>query len=133
MKLQRVNFFYKKKAKITKRSHPYKGYASKNNAETLNSFNSELQRKDTELAITNKQTDWLSEFRGFKFVTTFLLEFKKRESDDETKYSTFSSNSKAENLIKESDIDNVFEWIYSVIIKISKERFELDYFISHRS
>lgn len=99
----------------------------------MNSFNSELQRKDTELAITNKQTDWLSEFRGFKFVTTFLLEFKKRESDDEKKYSTFSSNSKAENLIKESDIDNVFEWIYSVIIKISKERFELDYFISHRS
>ena len=91
----------------------------------MNSFNSELQRKDTELAITNKQTDWLSDW--------FLLEFKKRESDDETKYSTFSSNSKAENLIKESDIDNVFEWIYSVIIKISKERFELDYFISHRS
>ena len=109
MKLQRVNFFLQKNAKIRKRSHLYKGYASKHNAETLNSFNSELQRKDTELAITNKKADLLSEWRGFKFVTTFFLESKKGESGNETKYSTFSSNSKAENLIKESDIDNVFE------------------------
>ena len=40
-------------------------------------FNSELQRNDTESAIKNKLIDLLTELRGFKFVTTLLLEFKK--------------------------------------------------------
>ena len=36
-----------------KRSHAYKGYAS-NNVDILNSFNPELQLKDTESASRNK-------------------------------------------------------------------------------
>ena len=52
--------------------------------------------------------------RGFKFVTTLVLEFKKIESDDKAKYSTFYMNPKAE--INESDIDDLFESIYIMII-----------------
>ena len=49
-------------------------------------------------------------------MTTLTLEFqKKTEGDDETKYDTFSSNSKAETIINESDIDEVFETIYILI------------------
>ena len=40
----------------------------------------------------------------------------KSESDDETKYSTFYSASKTETIINESDIDDVFESIYSTIM-----------------
>ena len=35
--------------------------------------------------------------------------FKKLESEDKTKYDTFYSNSKAEIIISESDIDDVFQ------------------------
>ena len=44
-----------------------------------------------------------------------VSEFKKIESDDKIKY-TFYSHSKAETIINESDIDNVFESIYAAII-----------------
>ena len=53
---------------IIKQSHAYKGYASTNNVEILNSFNPELQFKDIESTIKNKLRDLLSELRGFKFV-----------------------------------------------------------------
>ena len=53
---------------------------------------------------------------GFKFVTTLILVFKKIESEDKTKYDTFYSSSKAEIIFNESDIDDVFELIYSTII-----------------
>ena len=36
----------------------------------------------------NKLTDLLSELRGFKFVTTLLLVFKNKESEDKAKYDT---------------------------------------------
>ena len=49
----------------------------------------------------------------FKFVTILVLEFKKVESDDETKYSTFYSSSKAKRTINKSDINDLFESIYS--------------------
>ena len=42
--------------------------------------------------------------------------FKKIESKDKTKYDTFCSNSKAEIVIDESDIDHTFESIYVTII-----------------
>ena len=64
-----------KNAKITKRFHAYKGYASTYSVERLTSFNSELQLKYTESAIKNKLIDLLSVFRGFQFVTTLVLEF----------------------------------------------------------
>ena len=45
------NFLNKNNVKITKRSHAFKGYASSYNVKILNSFNPELQLKDTESAI----------------------------------------------------------------------------------
>ena len=62
---QTVKIFWTKNVKITKRSHSYKGYASFYNFNILNSFNPEIQLKDTESAIRNKLTDLLSELRGF--------------------------------------------------------------------
>ena len=74
----------------------------------LNLFNPELHLKDT--------IDLLTGLRGFKFVTPLVLEFTKIESDSSTKYSTFYLNSKAETIINESNIDEVFESIHSLII-----------------
>ena len=81
----------------------------------MNPFNPELQLKDTESVIKDKVIDLLSESRGLKFVTTLVLEFKKIESDNETKYSIFYSNSKAETIIKKSDVDDVLESVYITI------------------
>ena len=41
--------------------------------------------------------------------------FKKIESEDKIKYDTFYSSSKAEIIINESDIDDVFQSIYTTI------------------
>ena len=41
---------------------------------------------------------------------------KKIENDDKTKYGTFCSQSKAETVIEESDIDDMFESIYTTVI-----------------
>ena len=62
-----------------KRSHAQKGYASTFNVKILDSFNSELQLKDTESAIKKKLIYLLSKLRGFKFVATLVLEFKKQK------------------------------------------------------
>ena len=78
--------------------------------------NPEPQLKNTESAIKNKLKDLLSELRGFKFVNTLVIEFKKIEIDDTTKYGTFYWNSKAELIIVEIDTDDLFESIYSTII-----------------
>lgn len=43
-----------------KRSHAYKGCASTYNVKLLNSLNPELQLKDTESIMKNKQEDLLS-------------------------------------------------------------------------
>ena len=74
----------------------------------MNSFNPELSLNNTESSIKNKLIDLLSELRGFKFVTTFLEEFKKN--------STFCLNSKVGTVINKSDIDNAFESIYNTIL-----------------
>ena len=39
---------------------------------------------------------------------TLVIEFKRMESNDATKYSTFYSDSIAEAAINERDVDNVF-------------------------
>ena len=49
-----------KKANIMKRNHAYKGYASTYYVKLLNSLNLELQLKDTESIMKNKQEDLLS-------------------------------------------------------------------------
>ena len=69
------------------------------------------------LKILNLQLNMgLSELKGFKCVTALVIVFKITKRDDATKYSTFHSNSKAETIIIESDIDDLFESIYSKII-----------------
>ena len=50
----------------------------------------------------------MTELRRFIFLTLVLV-FKKIESDDKTQYDNFYSNSKAEMIINDSDIDDVFE------------------------
>ena len=95
-----------KNVKIIKRANAFKGYASSSNVEVLNSFNPELQLKDTESAIKRKLIELLTQLKGFKFVTTLVLVFKNKESEDKTKYDNFYSISKAE--ISASDIDDVF-------------------------
>ena len=68
-----------KNVKITKGLHAFKGNASSYNFEILNSFNPKLQLKDAESAIKNQLIDLLSELKGFKFVTTLVLEFKRHK------------------------------------------------------
>ena len=82
----------------------------------MNSFNPELELKDTESAIKNKLTDLLSQLKDFKFVKTLVLEIKKIQSDDKTLYSNFYLNSKGKTIINESDTDDIFESIYTTII-----------------
>ena len=88
-------FLDEKNVKITKLSHAFKGYASSNNVTILNSFNPELQLKDTSFTIKNKLIDLL---RGFNFLT-LVSKFKRIESNDETKCRFFYSNSKAQTLL----------------------------------
>ena len=65
-KQQKVkSVWLKKNAKITKRSHAYKGYPSTHSVKIFNSFNPELQLKDTEYAIRNKLKYLLTELKGF--------------------------------------------------------------------
>ena len=66
------------------------------NVEILNSFNLELQLKDTESVIKSKLIELLIQLKGFKFVTTLVLVFKKIESKDKTKYDNFHLSSKSE-------------------------------------
>ena len=86
-------------SKIAKRSHAYKGYARTNEVDILSSFNPKLHVSDTESTIRGELKNLLTELKEFKFMITLVLEFKKIESDDETKYSTFYSSSKAETII----------------------------------
>ena len=110
------HFLNEKNIKIANREHPFKGSASTYNVETLNSFDAELLLKDTESAIKSKLIGLLSELKGFQFVTTLGLAFKKIDSEDKTKYENFNSSSKAEIIIDESDIANVFKLIYTTIV-----------------
>ena len=49
-------------------------------------------------------------------MTTLVLVFKKLESEHKTRNDNFYSSSKAEIIINESDIENVFKSIYTTII-----------------
>ena len=64
-------------------------YAS--SVKTLNSFNPELQLKDTEYVIRNKLIDLMTKLKRFKFGTTMDLEF----NEIETTYRPFYLNLKA--------------------------------------
>ena len=120
-----------------KRSRAYKGYSSIYSIEILNSFNSELPLQGTEFAIRNKIIDLLAELRSFKLVKKLVLEFRKIENEHNTIFSIFYSNSKAETIINESDIDDVLESVYSIIISSILKSLEkgsswiTDFFIDH--
>ena len=85
----------------------------------MNSFNPELQLKDTEsgikTGIKSKLIKLLTQLKGFKFMATLVLVFKKKESKDKTKYDNFYSSSKAEIINNESSTDDVFKSIYTTI------------------
>ena len=67
----------KKNTKITKQEQAFKGYTSTYNVEILNSFNPELQGKDTKSVIKSKLTELLTLLGVFKFVTILVLVFTK--------------------------------------------------------
>ena len=48
-------------------------------------------------------------FKRFKFLKILILVFKKKESENKTKYDTFYWHSKAEKISNESNIDDVFQ------------------------
>ena len=78
----------------------------------MNSFNTELQLKNTEFEIRNKLIKLLNELRGLEFVAILVVELKKTESvDDARRYSI----SKAETIDNESNIDDVFKSTYTKI------------------
>ena len=58
----------------------------------------------------------MTQLKGFKFVATLVLVFTKIESRGKTKYDNFYSSSKVEIIINESEIDDVFQSIYTYII-----------------
>ena len=54
-------------------------------------------------------------YEMIKFGTVWVLELKEIESNDEAKYRKFYFYSKAEKIINESIVDDIFEYIYSTI------------------
>ena len=58
----------------------------------------------------------MTQLKGFKFVKTLVVVFKKIESQDKTKYENFYWSSKAGTIINKSVIDNVSQSIYTTII-----------------
>ena len=113
--------------KITQLAHVFQSNASSYNVEFLNSFNPELQLKDTRFAIKNKLKQLLTELRGFKFMATLVLMLKKIESEDKTKYDTFYSHSKAETV---GESDDVFESFYTTVKQTYKNLYIDDVFQS---
>ena len=83
------NFLNEKNVKITKRKDAFKGFASTYNVEILNSFNPELQLKDTEPAIKSKLIELLTQLKSFKLVKTLFIVFRKIERQEKTKYGSF--------------------------------------------
>ena len=104
-------FLNEKNVKVTKPEHAFKGFASSYNVEILNSFYPELQLKDAESAIESEVVELLTQLKIFKFVTTLVLVFIKIESEDD-----FYSSLRAQIIINESDINDVFQSIYTIII-----------------
>ena len=96
------------KQKNCKNKTVLQGFASTYNVEVLNSFNPQLQLKDAEFAIKCKLIELLTRLKGFKFVITLNLVFKKIKREDKSKYDNIYSNSKAEIIINESDTDDLF-------------------------
>ena len=50
-------------------------------------------------------------------MTTLVLVYKMIKGEDKTKYGNFYSSSKAEIIVNENDIDDMFHSIYTTIIR----------------
>ena len=70
---------YKKKAKITKQAPAFKNYGHTYNVKTQNSFNPELQLRNTEFGIKIKLKNLLNELRSFKLVENSVLKLKEKQ------------------------------------------------------
>ena len=101
-------FKRKNNIKITKPQHSFKDFASTYNVETLTCSNPELQLKDIESAVKGKLIELLTQLKGFKFMTKLVLVSKKIESEDKRKCDNSYASSKAEIIINESHIDDMF-------------------------
>ena len=66
----------------------------------------------------------MTQLKGVEFVKLLVLVFKKMESESKTKYETFYLHSKAETIINESDIDNLFKPIYITVISNIQKSFQ---------
>ena len=95
--------------KIAKQKHAFKGFVSTCKVEILNSFNLELQFKDTKSAIKSKLIELFTQLKRFKLVRTLALVFKKTESEDKIKFDNFYLHSKAEIIINKNDIYDVVQ------------------------
>ena len=58
----------------------------------------------------------MTQLKGFKYVATLFLVFKKTESKDKIKYDKFYSSSKTEIIINKSCIDDAFQSMYTKIV-----------------
>ena len=96
--------------------YPFLRYYEETNRTHQITVNPELQLIDTKSASRNKLKGLLTDIKNLKFVNTFVLGFKKIESDDETNDATFNSSEKTETIVNDSDIHELFESIYSKII-----------------
>ena len=59
-------------------------------------------------------------------MTTLVLVFTKIKSDGKTKYDTFYSHSKAETILNESDIGDIFESTNAIVILIMQKSLRKD-------
>ena len=84
--------------------------------EIFNSFNPQLQLKNTECEIKSNFKKSFNELRDFKFAITLFFKFRKTKNKDERKYSAFYSKLKAETIITDASIDSTFESVYSMIM-----------------
>ena len=66
--------------------------------------------------MKSKQIELLTQLKRIKFVKKLVLLFRKIESEDKTKFDNFYSGSKAEIIMNESDIDDMFQSIYTTVI-----------------
>ena len=82
-------FKQKKIIKNNKTSIFFKGYATTDNVEILNSFNHDLQIKDSDSAVRRRSMVFLTQLKCFKFVITIVLVFQKIESEYKTKHYNF--------------------------------------------
>ena len=78
-------FLNEKSIKTLKQGHAFKAFASTDNVEILNYFDTDLKFKDTQCAIISNLIEFFTHLKGFKFVTTLFLVFKKIECEGKNK------------------------------------------------